>query len=398
MKAKQSVCKGKGKGNSLFRDCNLYIIFSITLIAIMGVASISPALSIIMRELHISAQQIGLLITSFTVPGIFFTPVLGLLADHFGRKRIVLPSLFIFALAGSACALTHDFYTLLLLRFVQGIGGAVLPAITITLIGDLYTGQERDAAMGYNASVLSLGVAFYPVLGGFLASIHWQYLFFLPLLALPVGFFVLFQLKAPEPESLNTHSFSDYLSGMWHIIQQPEAVVLLLVSLTTFILLYGSYLTYFSLLLSQNFNASPKIIGLIMSGMACTMACTASQMGRLTTYYSKKQLLLTAYILYAVALYLIPLVPNILVLLLPIILLGIAQGLNVPTIHTLLTTLAPQEYRASFISINNMVFRLGQTLGPLIMALFFIFWGTDGVYFAGAGCAVLMLIPLALVL
>ncbi|MCI5164333.1 MAG: MFS transporter, partial [Candidatus Electrothrix sp. AX5] len=45
---------------------------------------------------------------------------------------------------------------------------------------------------------------------------------------------------------------------------------------------------------------SYSLIGLIMSGMACTMAFTSSQMGRLARYYTKKQLLMAAYILYAV--------------------------------------------------------------------------------------------------
>ncbi len=382
--------------SGLLQDRNLHIIFSVTLMAVMGVASLTPAFPQIIKELNISPGSIGLLITAFTVPGVFLTPILGILADRFGRKRVLAPSLFLFALAGGACALVQDFHLLLILRFFQGAGAAALPAINVALIGDLYTDRERDTAMGYNTSVLSLGVAGYPAIGGLLAAAGWQYPFFLPLLALPVGFFVLFKLKNPEPKE--NRPFKGYLDGIWQAIRQREVAVLFLASLITFIILYGSYLTYFPLLLSQTFQVSTPIIGLIMSAMSCTMAFTSSQMGRLAKHYSKIHLLIVAYILYAVALALIPFVPNIPVLLFPVLLFGVAQGLNIPSVQTMLAVLAPLEYRASFMAVNGTILRLGQTLGPLLMGIFFMLWGTDGAFFAGVGFALLMLAILGLLL
>ncbi|WP_339132605.1 MAG: MFS transporter [Candidatus Electrothrix sp. GW3-4] len=380
----------------LLRDRNLHIIFSVTLMAVMGVASLTPAFPKIIKELNISPRDIGLLITVFTVPGVFLTPILGVLADRFGRKRVLAPSLFLFALAGGACALTKDFPLLLLLRFLQGIGAAALPAINVALIGDLYTGRERDAAMGYNTSVLSLGVASYPALGGLLAAAGWQYPFYLSLFALPVGFFVLLFLKNPEPKS--NRPLKGYLGNIWQAVRQPDVALLFLATLITFIILYGSYLTYFPLLLSQTFKASTPLIGLIMSGMACTMAFTSSQMGRLAKHYSKKQLLTTAYIFYSVALFLLPLVPNLPLLFFPLVLFGMGQGLNIPTVQTMLAGLAPLEYRASFMAVNSMILRMGQTLGPLLMGIFFMLWGTDGAFYAGASCALVMLTVFVLVL
>ncbi len=381
---------------NLLQDRNLHIIFSVTLMAVMGVASITPAFPKIIKELNISPRSIGLLITAFTVPGIFLTPILGVLADRFGRKRVLAPSLFLFALAGGACALVQDFQLLLILRFFQGAGAAALPAINVALIGDLYTGRERDTAMGYNTSVLSLGVAGYPAIGGLLAAAGWHYPFLLPLIALPVGLFVLFALNNPEPK--NNRPLKGYLGNIRQAVQQREVAVLFLTSLVTFIILYGSYLTYFPLLLSQSFQASTPIIGLIMSAMSFTMAFTSSQMWRLAKYYTKKQLLIAAYILYAVALSLIPFMPNIPVLLFPVFLFGVAQGLNIPSVQTMLTALAPLEYRASFMAVNGTILRLGQTLGPLLMGIFFMLWGIDGAFFAGVGFALFMLAILGLLL
>jgi MFS family permease len=387
----------KQEDGRIWQDRNLQIIFAITLMAVMGVASITPAFPKIIKELRIPPHNIGLLITAFTVPGVFLTPVLGVLADRFGRKRILAPSLFLFALAGGACAFSQNFHALLILRFLQGIGAAALGSLNATLIGDLYVGSELGAAMGWNASVLSLGTASYPALGGVLAAAGWQYPFLLPLLAIPVGLLVLFVLQNPEPK--NSQPLSGYLRGIWKVLHNRQVAGLFIATLAIFIILYGSYLTYLPLLLNHSFKASSVVIGLIMSGMSCTMALTAAQMGRLTKIYAKKTLIQAAFVFYALSLLLIPCVSQLWLLLLPIALFGAAMGINVPCLQTMLAGLAPLEYRGAFMSVNGMVLRLGQTLGPLLMgAVFAGYGGINGVFYAGAACSLLMVLAIAALL
>ena len=186
---------------NIFWDINLQIIFSITLMAVLGVASITPAFPKMVKELNLSSGQIGLLITIFTLPGVIMTPILGVLADHWGRKRILIPSMMVFGVAGGACAFARDMNLLLGLRFLQGAAAASLGSLSVTLIGDLYSGKTRAKAMGYNASVLSIGTACYPAIGGALAMMGWYYPFALPFLAIPIGIFVLFSLKNPTEKS-----------------------------------------------------------------------------------------------------------------------------------------------------------------------------------------------------
>ena len=81
--------------------------------AVLGVASITPAFPKIERELNITEQDAGLLITVFTLPGVFLTPVLGVLADRFGRKQILIPSLLLFGV--NTCAYISTYiYTVFL--------------------------------------------------------------------------------------------------------------------------------------------------------------------------------------------------------------------------------------------------------------------------------------------
>lgn len=130
--------------NHLLKSKNIYVIFSITLISVMGVASLTPAFPTIAESLHLSKTQVGLLISVFTLPGVFMTPVMGVFADRFGRKKVLVPSLFLFAIAGFGGFIIHDFHTLLILRFFQGLGAASLGSLNTTLVGDLFKGPDRE--------------------------------------------------------------------------------------------------------------------------------------------------------------------------------------------------------------------------------------------------------------
>ena len=381
------------KEKSLLRDSNLYIIFLVTLLAVMGVASITPAFPEIIKYFHITSKQVGLLIVMFTIPGIALTPVMGVLADRIGRKTILIPSLFLFGLAGFACTFARNFEHLLFLRLIQGIGAATLGSLNVTLIGDLYAGNKRATAMGYNASVLSIGTASYPAIGGALALLGWYFPFVLPLLAIPVGLIVLWGLKNPEPD--HKQDLREYLRSAWKTINQKSVWGLFIANIFVFIILYGTFLTYFPLLLEDRLKANSLYIGLAMSAMSFTTAIISSILGRLRKKFSGRSLLFASFVLYAIALTLIPLANSWLAVIGSVMIFGLAHGINIPNIQTMLVGYAPMKERAAFMSVNSLVLRVGQTLGPLIIGLFFSLGGFHIAFLSGAVMALLMIVVIA---
>jgi MFS family permease len=379
---------GEEEKRKIYLDTNLQIIFGITLTYIMGVAIITPAFPKIVQELNISAKDVGLLIAVFSFPGIPLTPFLGVVADRWGRKRIIIPSLMLFGIAGGLCFFVRDFKLLLILRLIQGIGAAPLGSLTVTIIGDLYSRKELVAAMGYNSSVRSIGSASYPAIGGALAMMGWHYPFILPVIAVPIGFLVLFNLKTPEPE--NEVHIREHLNIVWKKLRNRQVIGLLVIGIIIFVMLFGSYMTCFPLLLGNSFGLSSLIIGLIIASVSLIAALTSSQLGKIIKLFSRKAILKISFILYALALSIIPLISQTWLFFIPVIIFGIAHGMSIPVIQALLAEAAPLKYRATFMSVSGMTFRVGQTLGPLLMGMVISVWGIGGAFYAGAGLSIVM--------
>ncbi len=380
------------KKDSLLKDRRLYIIFSITLIAVMGVASLTPALPKIADSLHLTKSQVGLLISAFTFPGIFLTPITGIMADRWGRKAILIPSLFLFGIAGFAIFFTRNYYIIIALRVMQGIGAASLGSLNTTLVGDFFKGRQRPEAMGYNASVLSLSTAIYPLLGGGLAGLAWYYPFALPLLAIPVGLYVIFNLKEPDFEKVADLKL--YLKIVSKSILRKEVVAIFILSILTFIILYGAFLTYLPFLLHGRFNLTPPKIGILFSLSSITTALLATQMGKLTRRFGSLSLLKTAFLLYFIVLLMLPNIDTLYLFILPVLLFGSAQALNIPSLQTALANLAPDNQRGAFMSTNGMVLRIGQTLGPLVVGVGFSMGSLAGAYYLAAAIALIGLLVL----
>ncbi|UCG85352.1 MAG: MFS transporter [Gemmatimonadota bacterium] len=388
------MSKARPSSHYLLKDTNLHVIFGVTLMAVLGVSTITPVLPKVATVFAQTPQTVALLIVVFTLPGALFTPILGVMGDRMGRKKVLVPSLLLFALAGTACGFARDFETLLMLRFLQGAGSGALGAINVTLLGDLYRGPDRAAAMGYNASVLSVGTGIYPAVGGGLAVLGWYFPFFLPALAFPVALAVIIVLNNPEPKA--TGSMATYARVTLRSILRPQVLTLFATSIVTFILIYGSFLAYFPFLLERSFAASPVFIGSVMSAASVATAITSFWLGTLARRWGSRTLIKAGFVLYAVSLASIPLVSNLWQLAVPVLLFGVANGVNVPSILTVLNGYAPSEYRAAFMSLNGMLLRLGQTVGPLLVGAAVELVGMDGSFLVSAAFALatlLLIVP-----
>lgn len=113
------------------------------------------------------------------------TPIYGRLADIYGRRRVYAWGAGLFIAGSALCGLSQDMVQLIVFRALQGLGaGAVLP-VTITVIGDIFTLEERARMQGVFSSVWGVSAIIGPALGGLIVDyFDWRWIFYINL---PVG-------------------------------------------------------------------------------------------------------------------------------------------------------------------------------------------------------------------
>ena len=127
-------------------------------------------ISIYMAEIGLTKSQIGFLYTSGATAGAICSPFAGAIADRFGRKRVLLFSMAIFAFVFLGYAVSRSYLPLLIVQMAEGMAWAAMGTSTTALIADLVTGENRGKAMGIYNTTWSLGWIIGPTAGGLLSD------------------------------------------------------------------------------------------------------------------------------------------------------------------------------------------------------------------------------------
>ena len=380
-----SIQGSQKKTPNIAQDKNLYIIIGVTLISIMGGQTVAPILPSLTEVFDVSTREIELVMTLFVLPIGLATPVLGVLADRIGIRKVLIPALILFAIAGASIAFANTFTSVLGLRFLQGLCAAPLDALSLTMIAMLYQGRMLGAAMSINAAVIGISSAIYPLLGGALGSVDWSYPFLLSVLAFPLVMLVIMVLKLPsKPPTAKKESLKVYLKGTWKSVNNRSVLGLLFAVGTIFMIQFGAFITYVPIFAGVNLGASGFMNGIILCVMSLAVAISAAQLGWLIQRFSEITLIKTSFILSAVALIMIPFITNPWLLLIPNILFGISLAFALPSSQALLAGLSAQDSRAGFMAVNASVQSLGQALGPILGGLAIAFGGIKVVFFSAA--------------
>lgn len=131
--------------------------------------------------------------------------------DRFGRKRVFLAGLVTFTIASIACALAPTLGWLVAFRAVQGLGGAILAPVGLTLVSEAFPPTKRGAAIGIWGGIAGIGVAAGPLLGGAVTQgLDWHWVFWINV---PVGIGVVLGCAALTGETYGARRRLD-LSGM----------------------------------------------------------------------------------------------------------------------------------------------------------------------------------------
>jgi EmrB/QacA subfamily drug resistance transporter len=164
----------------------LYILCLGVLMIVLDTTIVNVALPSIREDLHFTETSLVWVVNAYLLTFGGFLLLGGRLGDLFGHRRIFLLGLAVFTLASAACGLATSQGVLIAARAVQGLGGAVVSAVALSLIMNVFTEPgERAKAMGIYGFVCSGGGSIGVLLGGLLtSSLSWNWIF---LVNLPIG-------------------------------------------------------------------------------------------------------------------------------------------------------------------------------------------------------------------
>lgn len=150
-----------------------------TALVALDATIIATAVPSIVRDLG-GFSQFPWLFSIYLLTQAVTVPLYGKLADVVGRRPVLFFGIGVFLAGSVLCGVAWSMPTLIIARAVQGIGaGAVLP-MTITVVGDLYTVEERARVQGYVASVWGAASVIGPTLGGLFSEyLSWRWIFFI---------------------------------------------------------------------------------------------------------------------------------------------------------------------------------------------------------------------------
>jgi EmrB/QacA subfamily drug resistance transporter len=146
---------------------------------------VSTALPVIRTDLGASLEELEWTVNAYTLTFAVFLLTGAALGDRFGRRRMFVLGLAIFTAASAAAALAPTMNALIVARAVQGIGGAIVTPLTLTILSEAFPRERRGVALGAWSGIAGLAVASGPLVGGAVVEgLAWQWIFWLNV---PVG-------------------------------------------------------------------------------------------------------------------------------------------------------------------------------------------------------------------
>lgn len=368
----------------------LAVVFAVTVSGILSNTLIVAPLPDIVDDLGVARASAGVLVAAGTLPGIVMAPVVGLLADRFGRRHVLVPCLVLFGVAGLAGALAPTFEVLVATRAVQGIGSAGLINLAVVLLADSWDGTERAKVIGWNAAVLTTSIAVVPPIGGLLAEVGGWRLAFAPYgIALVTA--VAVWLVVPDVESAPALGLRRQLTDAAVVVRRPLVAASIAFGGVLFVLIFGLFFTAMPLVLEGSFGLGAASRGLVLAVPAVGSTAVALNLGRLRARFGARRLLLAATAGFTVAFAVVGVAPVLPLIAVGVLVYGLGEGAALPTVQDLVAGAAPAASRGAVVAVWVGAARLGQSIGPLLTGALLGVMEAQSVFLLGAAVAAALL-------
>lgn len=360
----------------------IVVIFITIFIDMLGFGIIIPILPVFAKELGAENYQVGLIAMSYPVMNFLFAPFWGSLSDRYGRRPIILGSVFITTVAYLIFSQSVGLWILLLSRVMSGIGSANL-SVAQAYVADVSRPEERAKSMGLIGAAFGLGFIIGPTAGGYLKSLssygHVDWVGYgaaaICLVNLVLAYFYLPESLKDRKKDL-TFNFK-VVSGIVRELRRPVIRELLLINfifITAFMIMQIAATLFWR----ETIGLTEIQMGYMFAFIgALTVVVQGGLVGRAVNYFGEFRLVTIGSVLSIVAFAMIPWVTPesfIPLELIAFALLALANGCITPSITSLLSKSADPKEVGQVLGVNQSFGSLARAAG---MALSGFLYGFD---------------------
>jgi EmrB/QacA subfamily drug resistance transporter len=190
---------------------------------LLDITVVNVALPDIQKELHASFTDLQWVVDAYALMLATTVLIAGTLGDLLGRKRVFLVGVGLFTAASAACGAATDPLVLNLARGVQGVGGAIMLAVSLAILSQEFHGKERGTAFGIWGATIGAAVAIGPLVGGALTTwLGWRWIFFVNLpigvICIVGGLRVLHESRNEEHGGYDLPGFATLTGGLFSFV------------------------------------------------------------------------------------------------------------------------------------------------------------------------------------
>jgi MFS transporter, DHA1 family, tetracycline resistance protein len=348
------------------RRSSLGVIFFTVLLDLLGFGIVIPILPLYAEKLHASDLQTGFLLAIYSIMQLIFAPIWGRLSDRAGRRPVLLISILGSCGSQLGYALAPSFWYLVLARAFAGVCGANVTAAQ-AYIADVTEETRRAAGMGMIGAAMGLGFIFGPAVGGFLSHKSANLPFFVAS-ALAGSNFVSALVILKEPRSAGQRSRARTLTwaGLVRTATTPRLATLMLLF---FVVTFGfaNLEATFSLYLERAFHYGRREASYMFTYIGVLMVLVQGLLvRRLVPRFGEKRLIVVGTMLMGAGFLLQYASDTVGLLLLSIAVIAIGNGLNTPSLSSLISRAASGDHQGGVLGVSQSMGALARVVGPLI--------------------------------
>ncbi|MHA1534890.1 MAG: MDR family MFS transporter [Promethearchaeota archaeon] len=346
----------------------------------------------IFKRFGVGGTSVGFLITVFAAGSIVGSMLGGALADKYGRRSMVLLGLISSGIGSILMGIVDDLNLFFIIAAFLGVLGDLGGPARQAMVVDLLPQDKRSEGFGLLRVAVNLSATFGPILGGFLASQSYLFLFIADavssLITALIVFFVIPETKPDKEEDKPEETVMKTIIGYKEVFKDSVYIMFLAVSAIT-VLVYMQMNTTLPYFLLEMYKFPELGYGLLLSMNALMVVLFQFWITKKISKYDPMKMMAFGTLLYMIGFGMYGFISEIYLFFIAMAILTVGEMIVIPISQATVALFAPEDKRGRYMAVYGFHWSIPNLFGPLVAGLVYDYVGRNWVwYLAGILCLI----------